>query len=194
MNKIVFELKCKTDPNWTLVILKNFDAFLQDHANCERKASALALSLIMKYSDRTEIIPHLIRLSQEELQHFKEVYDLMAAKGIPIGKEIKDPYVNQLLKACRSGKEDLFMDRMLIASIIEARGAERFGMIAEALEEGSLKAFYQRLWSAERKHGFLFANLMLNYYPEEVIEQRIDELLDAEAQIIPQLEWRASLH
>ncbi|MEZ0371867.1 MAG: tRNA isopentenyl-2-thiomethyl-A-37 hydroxylase MiaE, partial [Candidatus Sericytochromatia bacterium] len=73
MPKIDFELKLATDPAWVQVILADFDAFLQDHANCERKASALALSMAMKYADRRELIPHLIRLAQEELEHFAEV-------------------------------------------------------------------------------------------------------------------------
>jgi len=194
MAKIEFELKCQTDPGWVQVILNDFDSFMQDHANCERKASALALSLVMKYPDRSALIPHLIRLAQEELEHFAEVYDLMEQRGIAIGKEIKDPYVNRLLTHCRSETEARFLDRMLISSIIEARGAERFGLIADALTEPGLKAFYKRLWAAELKHGHLFANLMLHYFSETEIYERLDYLLGREAEIIPELEWRPSLH
>ncbi len=192
--KIDFELKCATDPGWAQVIADNFEPFLQDHANCERKASALAMSLLMKYADRPEIIPHMIRLAQEELEHFRQVYALMETRGIPIGKEIKDPYVNQLLDACRTSPEERFLDRMLISSVIEARGAERFNLVAEALSEPELKAFYKRLWASELKHGHLFVNLLLHYFPRPVIEARLDELLAYEAEIIPRLEWRPSLH
>jgi tRNA-(ms[2]io[6]A)-hydroxylase len=194
MPKITFELQASTPREWAGVILANFDEFMQDHANCERKASALALSLVMKYPDRKALIPHLIRLAQEELEHFQEVYALMEARNIPIGKEIKDPYVNQLLSHCRSESEERFLDRMLISSIIEARGAERFGLIADALEEPELKAFYKRLWAAEMKHGHLFANLMLHYFPERDIQARLQPLLAAEAEIVQGLEWRPSLH
>jgi tRNA-(ms[2]io[6]A)-hydroxylase len=192
--RIEFELKCATAPGWAHFIVEHFPEFLQDHANCERKASALAMSLIMKYADRSEIIPHLIRLAQEELEHFRQVYALMNAREIPLGKEIKDPYVNQLLDHCRTTPEERFLDRMLISSIIEARGAERFGLVAEALPEQELKEFYQRLWASERKHGHLFVNLMSSYFPRPQIEKRLDELLSAEAAIIPTLEWRPSLH
>ncbi|PIQ25202.1 tRNA-(ms[2]io[6]A)-hydroxylase [bacterium (Candidatus Blackallbacteria) CG17_big_fil_post_rev_8_21_14_2_50_48_46] len=192
--KIDFELKCPTDPGWAQVVVDQFDPFLQDHANCERKASALAMSLIMKYSDKLEIIPHMIRLAQEELEHFRQVYALMEERGIRMGKEIKDPYVNQLLEACRTTPEERFLDRMLISSIIEARGAERFALVSEALPDERLKAFYHRLWASELKHGHLFVNLMLNYFPREVIEKRLDQLLEVEAGIIPGLEWRPSLH
>lgn len=193
-DRIEFKLKCETDPGWARVVVKDFDSFLQDHANCERKASALAMSLIMKYSDKLEIIPHLIRLAQEELEHFRQVYALMESRSVSIGKEIKDPYVNQLLDICRTSPEDRFLDRMLISSIIEARGAERFALISEALDNEELKAFYHRLWASERKHGHLFVNLLQHYFPQAVIEQRLEELLNMEAQIIPHLAWRPSLH
>ncbi|MEZ0372610.1 MAG: tRNA-(ms[2]io[6]A)-hydroxylase [Candidatus Sericytochromatia bacterium] len=194
MPKIDFELKLATDPAWVQVILADFDAFLQDHANCERKASALALSMAMKYADRRELIPHLIRLAQEELEHFAEVYALMERRDLPLGQEIKDPYVNALLAHCRPESEERFLDRMLISSVIEARGAERFGIIAEALTEPELKAFYKRLWAAEKKHGHLFVTQMHHYFSESVIRQRLEELLTAEAGIIDELEWRPSLH
>jgi tRNA 2-(methylsulfanyl)-N6-isopentenyladenosine37 hydroxylase len=193
-NKLEFELKCATDPGWAQVIVNQFEPFLQDHANCERKASALAMSMLMKYADRLEIIPHMIRLAQEELEHFRQVYALMESRGIPIGKEIKDPYVNQLLEACRTTSEERFLDRMLISSVIEARGAERFLMVSEALSDSELKAFYHRLWASELKHGHLFVNLLLHYFPRAEIEARLEELLTLEAEIIPRLEWRPSLH
>ena len=59
---------------WIKAVLNDFDSFLQDHADCERKASAMALSLVAKYPDRTLIINDLIETSIEELEHFKDVY------------------------------------------------------------------------------------------------------------------------
>ncbi len=194
MTRIEVNLKSATHPEWVNVILDNFDAFMQDHANCERKASALALSMVMKYPDRKKMIPHLIRLAQEELDHFAEVYALMEARNLPMGREEKDPYVNQLLSHCRSQPEERFLDRMLISSIIEARGAERFGIIADALSDPDLKRFYKELWAAEMKHGHLFANLASHYFSETEIYERLDPLLAAEAEIIAALPWRASLH
>lgn len=192
--KIDVELAVPSHPDWVQVIVDNFDEFLQDHANCERKAVAQAMGLAMRYPERRELIPHLIRLAQEELEHFAEVYALMEARGLPLVKEIKDPYVNGLLEHCRSGHDERFLDRMLISSIIEARGAERFAIVAEALSEPELKAFYHRLYVAERKHGHLFVNQMLHYFSEEEIRTRLQELLTAEGELIQRLEWRPSLH
>ena len=91
MTRRSIDLHSQTDPQWVQVILDNFDEFLQDHANCERKASALAMSLISKYADRTLIIPRLIDLAQEELLHFGQVYELMEQRGLALTRDERDP-------------------------------------------------------------------------------------------------------
>ena len=194
MAKKSVDLLCKTDPAWVDVILNNFDEFLQDHANCERKASALAMSLVVKYPDRDRIIPALITLAQEELEHFHQVYDLMQRRGLPLTKDIQDPYVNLLLEEMRSGRNERFLDRMLISSVIECRGAERFKIISQALEDPELKVFYRDLWAAETKHGHQFVDMVLRYENPETVYSRLDEIVEREAAIIEKLEWRASLH
>src|SRR5262245_31748329 len=69
------ELAVPTDPKWVKTLIDNFDEFLADHADCERKASAMALRLVAKCSgDRPEIIEPLINLAIEELTHFRQVY------------------------------------------------------------------------------------------------------------------------
>ena len=45
MGQYAMQLKEKTDPEWVNAILEDFDAFLRDHADCERKASAMAFRL-----------------------------------------------------------------------------------------------------------------------------------------------------
>src|SRR5207249_11705107 len=65
-------------------------AFLQDHADCERKASAMAMSFVAKYPDRVEIIPELIETGVEELEHFQQVYARMEKRGIPLAKEMTE--------------------------------------------------------------------------------------------------------
>ncbi len=194
MAKKSIDLLIATDPNWVNVILENFDEFLADHANCERKASALAMSMVVKYPDRSKIIPALIELAQEELQHFKEVYELMQQRGIRLIKDTQDPYVNQLLTALRHGRDQRFLDQMLIASVIECRGAERFRMIAQALTDESLRCFYRDLWACEAKHGHIFVDMVLNYIEPDMVYLRLDELMAIEAEIIQTLDWRPSLH
>ncbi len=169
--------------------------FLQDHADCERKASAMAMSFIAKCPDKTDIIPKLIETGIEELEHFQQVYEIMNQRGVLLNHEIpQDMYIKQLINACRSGRDDRLMDRMLIASIVECRGAERFRMVAEALEDPVLKTFYKRLWTSEAKHGNLFVDLALKYWEEDIVYQRLNELNIIEGKICSELPIRPALH
>ncbi|MEC7882478.1 MAG: tRNA isopentenyl-2-thiomethyl-A-37 hydroxylase MiaE, partial [Verrucomicrobiota bacterium] len=67
--KFSLDLTVSTRPDWVDAVMANIPLFLQDHADCERKASAMAMSLVAKYPDRHEIIPELIATGIEELQH-----------------------------------------------------------------------------------------------------------------------------
>ena len=145
MPRVRAQLASATDPEWVQVILDNFDAFLIDHASCERKAMAYAMSVVVKYPDRTEILPDLLQVAQDELDHFRDVLALMDKRGLQMTADEPDPYVNQLIKVCRHGRDERLLDRLLVASVIETRGAERFRIIAEALEDSELKEFSQML-------------------------------------------------
>ena len=175
--------------------MTNFPAFLQDHANCERKASALALSMVVKYPDRPQIIPDLIALSREELEHFHQVYLLMNGRGIRLAKDEPDPYINGLMSIMRHGRQERFVDRMLVSSLVESRGAERFKLLAEALQDESLRSFYDLLWKSEHKHGNQFMRLLLLEVDDSAeLQGRAQAIAEVEADLINSLPLRAALH
>ena len=193
--KYSIALACESSPEWIETVMADFDSFLQDHANCERKASAMAMSFVAKFPDRLEIIPELIDTGIEELEHFKAVYEIMQQRGVLLPKEMgKDEYVTQLVTRCRSDKEGRFMDRLLLASIVECRGAERFRLVYEALPVGDLKEFYRKLWASEAKHGNIFVKMALNYFEETEVYNRLESLNQAEAEILKALPLKAALH
>jgi tRNA-(ms[2]io[6]A)-hydroxylase len=70
MSQLYVDVKQPTDPKWIDVVFSDFETFLKDHANCERKAAAMAMGFVAKYPDRDKIIEGLIELAREELQHF----------------------------------------------------------------------------------------------------------------------------
>ncbi|MCF6300540.1 MAG: tRNA-(ms[2]io[6]A)-hydroxylase [Proteobacteria bacterium] len=189
-----YELKTATDPRWVEVALADFDAFLKDHAACERKASALAMSLVQHYPDKPDLIRGMIDLAMEEMAHFREVMKIILLKGLQQDNDEKDPYINQLLKHLRKGSKEYLLDRLLIFSIVEKRGHERFHMIGEALEDPKMKDFYLRLAKAEYRHYILFVKLANQYYTAEQVSQRLDELLEIEADIVKNLPLRAAVH
>lgn len=194
MAKKSIDLLSETSPQWIKAVTADFDTFLLDHANCERKASAMAMSLVAKYPDRPLLIPGLVELAREELEHFQEVYAVLEQRGLMLQKDEPDPYIQQLLGAARHGRDERLIDRMLIASVIECRGAERFGILATALNDEAMRAFYHRLWKSELKHGHLFVHLLLKEFAHEVVYPRLEELLKLEADIVADLEFRPALH
>ena len=194
--KLSLELTVATKPEWVDAVMANLPSFLQDHADCERKASALAMSLVAKYPDRLKIIPELITTGIEELEHFQKVYEVMRERGIPLTKEIgKDPYITALMKLLHSDLLRRFLDRLLLASIIECRGAERFRIVSQALEDDKkLQQFYHDLWVSEARHGHVFVGMALEYFEKDLVYDRLRELNEAEGQIIDKLELRSALH
>ena len=193
--KLRIDLSSSSKKEWVDVVMKDFDSFLQDHADCERKASAMALSFVAKYPNRTEILPQLIDTAIEELEHFKEVYTLMQKRNIPLRHEIiQDVYMKKLLDLCRSGREERFMDRLLLASLVETRGAERFKLIYEAMEDTEIKQFYQKLWASEAKHGEIFVSMALNYFEKSYVYERLETMKEQEKKILDDLPIKPQLH
>ena len=97
----MFELKYHTPKEWAQVALSDFNAFLLDHATAEKKASGMAMSMISHYPDRKNMVKAMADLAIEELIHFKQVLKLINARGIQLGADTKDPYINQIRKAFR---------------------------------------------------------------------------------------------
>jgi len=193
--KLNLDVTVPSRPEWVQAVMADFPAFLQDHADCERKASSMAMSFVAKFPDRTEIIPELIAIGIEELEHFQQVYQLMASRGIPLPQSMgEDPYVSQLIKRCHSGRLERFLDRLLIASVVETRGAERFRLVSEAQTDPEMHRFYKILWASEAKHGHVFVKMALNYFDEKTVYDRLAWWIDQEGEVIDGLPIRAALH
>ena len=193
--KYRIDLKISSSNAWINAVIADFDNFLMDHANCERKASAMAMSFVAKYPNRKEILGELIEIGIEELEHFKKVYQIMESRGIMLPHEIgQDLYINRLIELCRSGREERFMDRLLLASLVETRGAERFKLVYENINKPDLKSFYHKLWASEARHGEVFVRMCLNFFDEKSVYERLGEMIEFEAEILESLPIKAALH
>jgi tRNA-(ms[2]io[6]A)-hydroxylase len=193
--KVSVDVKTKSSKAWIDAVMNDFNSFLIDHADCERKASAMAMSLVAKLHDKQAIIPILIDTAIEELEHFRDVYAIMQTRGLDLSRSIgEDIYVKKLIQQCDGHQDKIALDRLLLGSVVECRGAERFKMVWEHLEPGEMKRFYHRLWASEAKHGNIFVEMALQYYPKEKVYARLEQLLNVEAEIIEALPVKASLH
>ena len=191
---MTLQLKCHSSPQWVDAVLNDFDPFLLDHAANEKKASGVALNLAAHYPDKPELVAEMIDLAIEELSHYRDVFKLVRERHLTVPPDQKDAYVNQLRALIRKGTEHYFLDRLLVAGIIEARGLERFTCIAEALPAGSLKSFYGAIAKSEARHTDLFLSLAQQYFDASSIEARTTALLSQEADILGSLPIRAALH
>lgn len=187
-------LAYSTQEEWTQTVLNDFDAFLLDHAAAEKKAAGMAISMLSHYPDRVELVSAMANLAVEEMTHYREVVKLIHQRGHITSKDEKDPYVNQFRAALRKGSDEYFLDRLLIGGIIEARGAERFGLIAEGLEPGSLQVFYTAIARSESRHLDLMVDLADIYFDPATVEKRLAELIALEGEIVAKLPLRAALH
>jgi len=194
--KYSIDVKVSSSPEWLEAVLLDFDSFLKDHADCERKASAMATSLIAKYPEKEAIIPAMIETAIEELEHFQQVFSLMQSRNVGLNPEMKeDPYIKQLVPLTHGGSnESRFLSRLLMGSVVECRGCERFKLIAEALEEESLRKFYKTLWISEAKHGNIFVELALQYFEENTVYKRLNEIMEFEGEVVRNLPIRPALH
>lgn len=193
--KLSMDIAAASPPEWVKAVIHDFDAFLRDHADCERKASAMALSMVAKYPDRTAILPDLIETALEELEHFKLVYQIMEARGVQLPSSMpEDPYIRALMALMKTPILPRFLDRLLVGSMVEMRGAERFRLVEEALDDPELKKFYKMLWTSEAKHGNIYVKMALQYFEEKEVYDRLRWWVEQEGRIIESLPIRAALH
>ena len=187
-------LRYQTPDAWTEVVLADFDRFLVDHAACERKASATGLNFVVRYPDRVEMIGPMIAFAREELTHFQQAWAWVKKRGLKLAADEKDLYIRRLMKHVRAGGEERLLDRLLMAAVVEARGHERFGLVAAALPEGRLKTFYTSITASEGRHRTFFLDMAALYFDEETIADRLDAFLDYEAAAISDLPLRPAVH
>ena len=185
-----------TASTWLLAVLEDFDSFLKDHASCEKKASGMALNIASHYPDRPELLNAMADLAVDELSHYREVVRLLTERGLSPGPDRKDPYVRSMNALIRQGPEHYLADRLLVAAIVERRGFERFSLIADALDAGNEKRFYQAISASEDRHWQLFVSLATSHcaIADHDIPLRLDELTAAEAEIVKGLPVRPALH
>ena len=180
---------------WLQSVQKNFDAFLIDHALNERKASASAMTLVAHYPDRAELVEVMIELAIEELNHFKQVMKIITSRNLIIENEKKDPYVNELRRHMKKSDSGAYLlDRLLSGAVIEARGEERFSLLAENLSDQALRSFYARISASEARHFCLFLDLADKYFHRKTVEDRLSEWIEIEKLAIESLPITNRLH
>ncbi|WKS95330.1 tRNA-(ms[2]io[6]A)-hydroxylase [Riemerella columbina] len=191
----MFKLKLPTDPRWANIAEGNIEEILTDHAWCEQKAASNAIMLVTMLPEYPDIVTELLEIAQEELQHFQQVHNIIKARGYQLGRARKDDYVNDLLKFVVQGtREEFIIDRMLFAAMIEARSCERFKVLTENIKDEELKTFYRELMISEANHYTTFIGFARQLGNPEQVNQRWEEWLNYEAQVIQSYGKKETIH
>ncbi|PVD51690.1 tRNA 2-methylthio-N6-isopentenyl adenosine(37) hydroxylase MiaE [Terrimonas sp.] len=190
--KNILGLQLPTDPRWVDLASISMEDILTDHAYCEQKAATTCISLIQRYSDKAEMVTALAPIVTEEWGHFRLVLAELQKRGLVLGKQRKDIYVNKLIEFQQKGGsiEDRFLDQLLTMALIEARSCERFKRLSEGLNDDYMRKFYRRFMESEAGHYTLFIELAETYIDKDKVRKRWTEWLAYEADVMQQLEVR----
>ncbi len=178
-------LKAPTPPRWLEQVDRDLPSILVDHAHCEKKAAATAMNLITAYGSRhPEICRELSAIVVEELDHFNQVLDLLERRQVSFASQRPSRYGSELNRLVRSDEPGRAIDRLLVASLIEARSCERFSLLRDHVSDRPLANFYASLFESEARHHSTYVQLARHFGQESAVRQRLDVLADLEAQII----------
>jgi tRNA-(ms[2]io[6]A)-hydroxylase len=138
------------------------------------------------------MVEELAPIVTEEWGHFRAVLAELKKRGLQLGKQRRDEYVNKLLEFQRKGGhiDDRFLDQMLTMALVEARSCERFKRLSEGMNDAYLRKFYRKFMESEAGHYTLFINLAEHYLPKTKVRKRWQEWLKYEADVIDNLEIR----
>jgi len=185
-------LKLPTDPRWVNLAEKSLEEILTDHAYCEQKAATSCISLIQSYPEKKEMVDALAPIVTEEWGHFRSVLKKLDERGLQLGRQRKDEYVNALLKFQKKdgSRDDRLVEKLLTCALIEARSCERFRLLSTDMQDEEFQVFYHKFMVAEAGHYRLFIDLAKKYGDPERVKSRWREYLDYEREILSRLEVR----
>jgi len=190
----MLSLASKTPPGWAERVLGDLDALLIDHAHCEKKAAGSAVNLVFRYPHHAFLALPLSRLAREELVHFEQVLERLAARGVAFRPQKASPYAGRLRAASRGQEPGQLVDALLCSALIEARSCERFRLLAEASPDAGLADFYRGLLAAEARHHGIYLELASQLVPEAALRERLEELASHEARVLAEAPALPRMH
>jgi len=185
-------LLAPTPAAWVRAAAARWRELLVDHANCEKKAASTALALMFAYPEDRALLRALSRLAREELRHFEQVLRAMEGLGVAFVRQRPGRYGHQLRRVLRTSDPGRKLDLLLSAALIEARSAERFGLLAPRLP-APLARLYQELGESEARHFELYSGFAEALGSPDW-RARLHELAVHEAQLISTPEAALRFH
>ena len=180
----MLNLQSESSRRWLVMMDENLDEILIDHAHCEKKAAGCAMNLIFAYIDNEDLCREMTVIVREELEHFEMVLDLLKKRGIPFGRQVPSNYGRQLNDLVRKTEPERAIDRLLVASLIEARSCERFDLLRNHVPDPELAKFYDSLFESEARHHTTYVRMAKYFGSDKAVRERLEELSALETEII----------
>ena len=186
-------LSCRTPDAWLSAAVNSLPVLMIDHANCEKKAAATAMSLMHRYTDNTRLLNKMSRLAREELRHFEQVLKLMTQRGIAYKSVTASRYAHTLREKIRKKDPDKLVDTLIVGALIEARSCERFAALAPHVDQ-ALRDFYTSLLKSESRHFADYISLAKGLDDAGVVDDRIDLFRSVEKELIESYDTEMRFH
>ena len=188
-----------TDPRCVKIVERNIEEILVDHAYCEQKAASNAISMIVQYPHYSDLVAAMTAICKEEMEHFELVHQKLQERGLKLGFERKDPYVNDLAQYLKHTKANntpagVFVNKMLFAAMIEARSCERFKILSEEIADEDLRNFYRGLMESEARHYTTFLGFARKYSNGIDVDAAWKDFLAYEAELMASYGKKETMH
>ena len=186
-------LPCRTPDAWLSAAVTSLPILMIDHANCEKKAAATAMSLMHRYTDNTPLLNKMSRLAREELRHFEQVLKLMTQRGIAYESVTASRYAQTLRGKVRKKDPHTLVDTLIVGALIEARSCERFAALAPHVD-ATLRDFYISLLKSESRHFADYISLAKNLEDAGVVQDRLALFRSLEKELIESEDTEIRFH
>ena len=186
-------LPCATPKAWVDAALGDLPTLLVDHANCEKKAAATAMSLMHRHTENPVLLNKMSRLAREELRHFEQVMKVMQRRGIDYTLVTASRYAAGLRDLVRKKDPGRLVDTLLVGALIEARSCERFATLVPHLD-GELGEFYASLLKSESRHFQDYLKLAADQSDETELEARLQVFRAKEQELIESADSEMRFH
>ncbi len=109
---------------------------------------------------------------------------LLERRNIRFKRLAPGGYGRKLNELVRKLEPARAVDRLLVAGLIEARSCERFDLLRRHVQDPELAEFYGSLFESEARHHSTYVRFAKQFAPDDVVDRRLDELAQQEAEII----------
>jgi tRNA-(ms[2]io[6]A)-hydroxylase len=190
----MLNLAAPTDSGWFDRIAPELDTILIDHTHLEKRAASTALSMIFRYTGRDSLPETLSPIVREEMEHFEQMLDVLKSRGVELKRLEPAPYAKKLVKHIRTHEPETLLDKLLVAGLIEARSCERFKILSEHVDDAALADYYGELFVSEARHHTTYTDLARQYFPQETVKTRLQEMAEFELAALEASKGVARLH